>query len=203
MTGEPFIEGESRPDLTLDVGASGGRSEPRPVGELVGGGDVPGKLKEAALEKLPFADKFPDKEIKEAKERKEHKEQKDHKDPKDSKDQKDQKDPKEQKDQKDQKEQKDHKDLKDHKEQKDLKDHIKESVKDHIKEPIKESLKDTKELIKDRKDVTDVPKVPDVPPVGPGPVENGGLADLVRRVTGLEQDMANLREGGGGRRRGG
>jgi hypothetical protein len=172
------------------------------------------KLKEAA------AEKFPGKEIKDAKDNKEHKEQKDHKEPKDHKDQKDLKDHKEPKDQKDQKDhkepkdqkdnadhkaQKDHKDGKDHKDHKDIKDGLKDTIKDRNKEALKELEQVPQKRDKDLKDSAEQKNLPETP--GKGPVEGGpeggavsqpGVEDLVRRVTGLEQEVAQLRQAGQG-----
>jgi hypothetical protein len=86
---------------------------------------------------------------------------------------------KELKDSKDSKEQKDHKE---HKDQKDHKDQ-KEGIKDGHKEVMKE------------KDVPDgSSKSPGEGPQG-GPVIQPGIDALVQRVSGLEQEVAQLRQG--------
>jgi len=186
MATQPFIDPESRPDLTVDMEARVGDLTVRQLSEILGrGAGAAPKLKEAIKEKESLADKFPGKEHKDAKDQKEHKEQKDHKEPKDHKDQKDQKEHKEPKDQKDQKEQKDHKEHKDNKDHKDLKDHVKDSLKEH------------KEFLKEKESLKEIGEGGGKGPAegsGGTPVPQQGLEDLIRRVSGLEQEVTGLRD---------
>jgi ABC-type Zn2+ transport system substrate-binding protein/surface adhesin len=172
---QPFVSDESRPDLTVDLNQKVGELSVRDLASILGAGSQSAiKVKEV-------------KEIKDIfKERKDAKDAKDHKDPKEHKDQKDHKDTKDHKDPKDQKDHKDPKDHKDHKDQKDRKD-----IKDIAieKNPTIEVFKD---LAADTKPLDN--------PGDPVEISPEGLQDLVRRVSGLEAEMAHLRNqsGGGG-----
>jgi hypothetical protein len=172
--GQPFVSGESRPDLTVDLNQKVGDLSVRDLASILGtgAGDLPKPLKEPLKE--PFKERKDIKDIKDHKEPKDHKDQKDHKDAKDHKDPKDHKDHKDPKDQKDQKE---------HKEHKDIKDMVIE------KNPIIEVAKD---LVSDVKPIDN--------PGGPVEQPQEGLQELVKRVSGLETDMARLKSqsGGGG-----
>ena len=186
---EPFIGKEERPDLTIDLNKKVGDLTVRDLQTLLGSGSsatVKQALKETVIDKSPITDKvFKDttkdnKDLKDTKDNKDQKDTKDHKDPKDTKDHKDPKDTKDHKDPKDTKDHKDNKDQKDWKDKDKDKDH-KEIVKDVLIEklPIKENLE----------------KIPDGP-TGPGPEDPGaipGLEDIIRRLTGLEKDVAEIK----------
>jgi hypothetical protein len=199
MAQEPFIGSENRPDLTIDLESRVGDLTVRQLSDILGRGAAPAKLKELTKDKEFASDKLPYKEPKDQKDladnkahkdpkdQKDHKDNKDHKDPKDQKDQKDQKDPKDHKDQKDNKDQKDPKDPK---EQKDIKDHKDpKDSKDH------KDIKDRKEN-KEHKEKEPADKLPEVenPPAGTMTAGPSGLDDLIRRVSGLEQDVVELQQ---------
>jgi hypothetical protein len=129
--------------------------------------------------------KSENKDNKDAKDHKESKDQKDQKEQKEQKDPKDQKDFKDQKEQKDSKDQKDGKDTKDHKEQKDAKDAIFEN-KDRIKELIDLFKTGSKEVFPEKG-----PNIPHIPGVAKDPSE---LDELVKRVSGLEQSVEELKK---------
>ena len=203
MANEPFIDPQSRPDLTVDLNSKVGDLSVRQLSDILGSSaKTPIKTPEKmVVEKL--LKEHPDKPIvkdhkdgkdskdhKEPKDHKDQKDQKDHKEPKDTKDQKDQKEHKEHKDSADQKLTKDHKDGKDHKETtKEHKDLIKDNIKEQIKEQIKEEFK---EGIKE-----EVDKIDEGPLDPGGPVEQQGIDSLIQRVSGLEQQVATLQQAGG------
>ena len=206
MAQDPMIGSEDRPDLTIDLESWVGDLTVRQLSEILGQaggstGSSAAQLKQAAPDKLlkeDFLEKFPGKEFKDVKDNKERKEQKDHKEPKDQKDQKELKDHKEPKDQKDQKEHKDHKDQKDsadnkaqkdHKENKDHKDQ--KDRKEDLKDGHKEFLKEFEKVIKDQPEG----KLEAEGPGGPVAAQPG-LDELLRRVSGLEQEVSTLRRAG-------
>ena len=201
MADEPFIGGESRPDLTVDMNAKVGDMTVRQLSDILGS-SAPPKLKQIFKEGIKdfkeiekFAkdqpDKLPFKEHKDSKDTPDHKNTKDHKDTADTK------------------ANKDHKEGVDNKAHKDSKDH-----KDHIKEHIKDLKEIHKELIKEKDQIFDNPKslIADLPKSPKEQVENGpvivnpgdpalnpaqGIDQLIQRVTGLEQQVATLQQGAG------
>ena len=195
MAPEPFIDPSKRPDLTIDLESRVGDLTVRQLSEILGQTGAAAKvpkdlLKEKELPSAAKEGKDPLKEHKDPKDSKDHKDTKDHKDPKDTKDQKDQKDPKDHKDQKDPKDQKDQKDPKEqkdakdhkneHKEQKDFKD-----IKDHHKEDVIDKTAPLPESTKGSG--AEGSGAPTVVP--------SGLADLIQRLSRLEQDVAEMKKG--------
>jgi hypothetical protein len=182
MANEPFVGKEDRPDLTVNMEGKVGDLTVRELASILGvDPEQMAKTKDTA----PTAgDKVPIKEIqKDSKDRKDTKDTKDHKEPKDHKDQKEQKDHKDPKDQKDQKDHKDPKEHKDQKDQKDPKEH--KDIKDH---------KDHKEVAKEIKEPVDI----QVNPAGLGSGSGAGnpspLDELVKRISGLEQSLDELKK---------
>ena len=212
MAQEPFIDPSKRPDLTIDLDARVGDLTVRQLSDILGQMASPAKIKDVVKDKESpssakegkdfLKDHKDHKDSKDHKDHKDHKDpkdpkdqkdQKDHKDPKDTKDQKDQKDPKDQKDQKDSADQKAHKDPKDQKDSKDQKDHKNEN-KEH------KDIKDIKDHHKE--DVID--KTAPQPESTKGGTAEGsgalsatpsGLADLIHRLSRLEQDVAEMKKG--------
>lgn len=175
MANEPFIAKEDRPDLTVDMEVKVGDLTIRELATILGI-DPPAEIHKD--------NKTENKDNKDTKDRKESKDQKDQKEHKEQKDPKDQKDFKDQKEQKDSKDQKDGKDTKDHKENKDSKDAIFEN-KDRIKEII-DSIPTGKESFPEKGS-----NVPHVLGVAENPSE---LDELVKRVSGLEQSVEELKK---------
>lgn len=196
MADEPFIDPQSRPDLTVNLDSRVGDLSARQLSDILGTSSASAK---------PLAEKNAVKEIKdtvdhkaqgkEILDNKHHKEQKDHKDQKEQKDTKDHKEQKDTKDTKDHKEQVDHKAQKDHKDQK---DGIKDGLKDHGKEFLKEIEKQIKEVKEndEGKTVGGEGKF-DEGQGGINQVSQPGIDELVQRVSGLEQQVA-AQQGGGG-----
>jgi hypothetical protein len=171
MSDEPFIASDDRPDLTLDLERKVGDLTVRELAGVLGFepsmGDAKGKNQI--------------KDHKDSKNIKDLKDQTDQKQHKDAKDQKDSKDHKEQKDQKEQKDEKEQKDSKDHKDHKDSKDGVFEKVR------LKEFLKDVIES----KHFTPE-KFPGIEVRLAEIVSE--LDQLVKRVTGLEQSIEELKK---------
>jgi hypothetical protein len=201
---QPFISQQERPDLTIDLNKKIGDLTVRELQTLLGGGASPDKLKELAKEKEDLIDKIP---TKDRKDNKDHKDPKDHKDQKDNKDHKDPKDPKDTKDNKDSKDSKDQKDQKDKdpkdpKDPKDNKDH--KDPKEHKDEKDAKDRKENKEGLLEKVPHKDqLEKLPEIGGKGtsegtskPNPVP--GLEDLIRRVSGLEKEVQDLKGSGRG-----
>ena len=206
MADEPFIGGESRPDLTVDMNAKVGDMTVRQLSDILGS-SAPRKAKEVQ-EKQVFEKQIIKEQAKESIKEPVKEFVKDHKDGKDNKDHKDTKDTKDTKDNKEHKEQKDGKDGKDNKEHKDLKDHIKDGHKDHkdtikdgIKDSIKDRVQDKNQLIEQKAIASEVLKNEKELAEGNIPTDPGdpaqGIDQLIQRVTGLEQQVAALQQGGG------
>jgi len=207
MANEPLISKEDRPDLTIDLEGKLGNMTVRDLANILGVDPAqlpkPKELPVTATDKIPtkeiqkdVKDRKDTKDHKDQKEPKDHKDQKDTKDHKDPKEQKDQKDQKEHKDQKDAKEQKDTKDQKDPKEHKDQKDHKDpkehKDQKDH--KDLKESAKEIKDGFKEVKEPVDVAITNPGPEAGQGPENPSQLDQLVKRISGLEQSMDELKK---------
>ena len=194
MAHEPFIAKEDRPDLTVDMEGKVGDLTIRELATILGV-DPPGEIdnKEHKTDSKDQKDAKDNKEFKDQKEQKDQKdfkEQKEHKEQKDQKEPKDQKDVKDHKEQKDSKDQKDGKDTKEHKEQKDSKDVIKDGVfdnKDRAKELIDLFKTGSKEVFPEKG-----PGIPHLPDVAEHPSE---LDELVKRISGLERSIEELKEG--------
>jgi hypothetical protein len=168
MSDEPFIASDDRPDMTVDLERKVGDLTVRELADVLGflpEGDAKGKNRPNERKNA--------KDFKDSKDQPDHKQQKDAKDRKESKDHKDQKD---QKDEKDQKDSKDHKDHKDHK----------DGVFDG-----KISLREIpKDLLESKRFMPD--KIPGIE-IRLSEIASE-LDQLVKRITGLEQSIEELKE---------
>ena len=195
MANEPFIDGGSRPDLTVDLNAKVGDLSVRQLSDILGN-SAPQKLKQFAkdgikdfkeIEKFhkDQPDKFLFKEHKDGKDTADHKANKDHKEAVDGKANKDHKESVDGKGHKDSKDHKDHKEI--HKEQFKEKDQIVDKIVVFEQKAISsEVFKNDKELAE-----SGIPVNPGDPAVNPAQ----GIDQLIQRVSGLEQQVATLQQG--------
>ena len=199
MADEPFIGGESRPDLTVDMNAKVGDMTVRQLSDILGS-SAPRKAKEVEVKQV-FEKQIIKEQVKEHPEKFPVKEHKDSKDTADNKANKDHKEAGDTKANKDHKESVDGKANKDGKDNKEHKDHIKEIQKDHkdvIKDHIKDHVQDKNQLVEQKAIASEVLKGDKELAEGSVPTNPGdpaqGIDQLIQRVTGLEQQVAALQQ---------